>query len=446
MAVLLDTRPPAVNVLFRRGNELVVTFLWPTGSLAGRTFTTTLGDTELDLVVSDDTMTATATAEQTEAAVAYNRWQLTETTGDADQDLIIGTWTRSDRPSAGSSFTVTVNEGSGSVVVSVAGGSGPGVVTHDWDLDGGWDPFTPVVISDDDPQVFDLTVADGRGVITGTEAGNGNHRVAYLREGTLWADSEITSVIYGPGGVPWAGNNGQQGHIHRVREVEPGVWEGIAAWTAVFGGGYDVINTRAVRWEGTTLSQSDGDIATSADRPVIDRQLAVISKERTTGFGLFFNNMGVQPAHLYGLVGGDIVTIDSGDATMDQTDIALNGATPGSGVVQVVEPTTLSTSALAVDRGSVTPSGASSQKRWCPYVMSTRVVGGTSEAAVLELKRWRLGDPEPDWSDPRVVRQDVTANAGVPTVATEPGLCALWAAHFFGGSTGTFGGLTFRQL
>jgi hypothetical protein len=445
MTVLLEGRPAGLDALFRPGNTFTRAFNWPAGSLSGRTFTASLDAAQLTLAIDGDVMTITASAAQTTAAAVQGTFTLTEVTGGLDQVLLVGKWEGSDNAATSSTGDVTIDTSTGTVEITVAAAIASPEVVHDWDLDG-WDPFTPVVISDDDPQVFDLTVASGRGVITGSVADNGNHRVAYLREGTLWADSEITSVIYGPGGTAWTGTNGQQGHLHRVREVEPGVWEAIAAWTAVFGGGYETINTRAVRFDGATLFQGDGDIATSADIPFIDRRLAIVSKERTTGFGLFFNNMGVTPAHLYGLAGGDIVTVDSTDATMDQTDIAVNGATPGTGVVQVVEPTTLSTSALAVDRGHITPSGVSRSKRWVPYVMSTRVVGGDATAAVLELKRWRLGDPEPDWSDPRVQRQDVTANAGVPTVPTEPGLCALWAAHFFGGSTGTFGGLRFRQI
>jgi len=337
--------------------------------------------------------------------------------------------------------SVTV-EGNVTVLGTIdAPGAALGIV-HEWDIDG-WAPFTPVTISADGSQAFSTTVVAGKGVITGTQPTGGSLRRAYLREGTLWADSEITSLIYGPG----AGFNSdaQQGHLHRVREISPGVWEAIAAWTAVLGGGYETLNTRGVRFNGTTLFQSGGDAAVSSDTPAFERRLQIMTKERITAFGLFFNNLGVTPSHLWGLTTGDVVTVDSSDATMDATAEALNGATPGDGIIQMAELTTLATSALAVDRGTVLPSGASFQKRFCPYWLTTRVRGGSASALTLEAKRWRPEDPEPDWGDPRVLRRSITTSVDVPALALGPGLCGLWGAHFINGTTGTYGGATFRQ-
>src|ERR671923_1583371 len=103
-------------------------------------------------------------------------------------------------------------------------------VDHDFKRDG-WNGFTKVVITSDGVQVFTESVsATGRGRVTGAAA-PGNHRVAHLRDGTVERDSVITSVIYGPGSG-WGGTNAQQGHLHRVREISPGLWEGIAIWTS----------------------------------------------------------------------------------------------------------------------------------------------------------------------------------------------------------------------
>jgi hypothetical protein len=320
----------------------------------------------------------------------------------------------------------------------------PAVINHDWNTDG-WAAFTPVTISADGPQAFTTSVVNSRGVIAGTQPPpNGSLRVAYQRKGTKWADSEITSLFAGP--VPAWNQNAQQGHIHRMREVSPGLWEGIAAWNAVFGGDYSIINTRAVRFDGVTLFQSNGDAAFNSDINFIDRRLEVVSKLRGTAFGLFFNNYGCVPAHLYGLSGGN-VTITSGDATFAETNVTLTGATPGAGILQVQETVTLSTSAIAADQGTIVPAGNDAQKRWLPYWFSTRVRGGNDTAAVIEVKRWRPEDPEPDWGDVRVVRANVTTNAGVPSIATQPGMCALWGAHFTNaGPAGTFGPARFRKV
>lgn len=444
MTALLDARPPGLDALFRAGNVFTVTLNWPAGTLVGRTFVATHDGATLTVSILGDVMTITMSAAQTAVADDPGTFVLTETTGGLNQVVITGRWMPSPRAAATASGTVTLAPASGSVSVTVAPSIASAEVRHDWAVHG-WTPFTAVTMTADPPQTFSQTVVNGRGVLTGTQTGGGSLRIAYLRAGTLWTDSEITSLIVGPSSGFNA--NAQQGHIHRVRQISPGLWEGIAAWTAVVGGGYETINTRGVRFDGTTLFQSTGDAAFSSDIPYIDRKLAITTKSRTTAFGLFFNNHNVHPTHLYGLVNGDIVTIASSDSTFNETNIALNGATPSVGVIQVIEATTLSTSALAVDSGTVTPSGNSGQKRFCPYWMSTRVRGGTTSAAVIEVKRWRPEEGEPDWGDPRVVRANVATNGSVPSLATGPGLCALWGAHFVStGPTGTFGGGRYRQV
>lgn len=317
-------------------------------------------------------------------------------------------------------------------------------LVHNWATDG-WGPFVPVLINADGAQTFATTVVTGSGIITGTQAGSGNMRVAYVRDCTEWVDSEITSLIRGPTG--WNTINAQQGHLHRVREVSPGLWEGIAVWTAVVGGDYSLINTRGVRFDGATLFQSDGDLATSTDSATIDRGLRVDARQRFN-FVSWFNEYRCSPVHLWGLAVGDIVTITSVSGTgFNETGVVVANADRTGGVVQVVDPTDTTAVAYAITpAGLIVPSGVHAQKRWTPYYLRSRVVGGTASVATVEWMRWRLGDPVPDWSDPRVQRKAIASNASVPALATQAGKCGLWGAHFTGGSAGVWGEARFREV
>lgn len=322
-----------------------------------------------------------------------------------------------------------------------------GLLEHDW-LRDGWVAFTPVTISADPGQVFaTTTTAAGTGVVTGTESGHGNHRVAYLRSGTEWADAEVTSLVLPPGG--WGGTNAQQGHLHRVREVSPGLWEGIAVWTAIVGGDYALLNCRAVRWDGSVLIQAPtGDPADASDAGEVDRTVQVVSRQRFSFLGSWINEYRCVPTHLNGLRVGDVVTVAGVDLTsFNLTDVPVANADRGNGVLQVVSPTVTGAVAWATTpTGSVRGSGVDAEKRWAPFWFSTRVVGGTGSAVTVLIKRWRPQDGEPDWSSPVVQRHTVIPGGSVPSVALGPGACALWTAHFNGGSSGSWGGVRFRRL
>lgn len=318
---------------------------------------------------------------------------------------------------------------------------------HSW-TDEGWGAFTPVTISADVGQIFSSTVVTGTGTITGTAAGHGNHRVAYLRDCTEWVDSEMTSLILGPTG--WNNGGAQQGHIHRVREISPGLWEGIAVWTAVVGGGYDLINTRGVRWDGSTLFQSDGDAATNADRSFLDRGLRVHARQRFT-FGQNVNEYHCLPVHLWGLNIGDLVTTTNVSGTgFNETAQAVTNIDRTGGIVQLFDPVESAVVAYAITpAGLLVPAGTNSQKQWAPFFLSSRVIGGTSSAATVEWMRWRGGDfadSRPDWSSPRVQRRAIASNASVPALATGRGKDALWGAHFHDGSAGSWGEASFREV
>lgn len=444
MTALIDARPPGLDALYRPGNQFSVAMTWPAGALVGRTFTATLDAASLTVGVVGDVMTVTASEAQTAAAAESAVFTLTETTGGLDQVLIAGTWSPSDRAAASSTVTVTVTDSAASVDVTVTPTAASAEVAHDWAVDG-WTPFTAITMTDDAPQAFAQSVANGKGVLTATQASGGGLRVAYAREGTLWADSEITTPIVGP--TDWAATNAQQGHIHRVREVSPGLWEGIAVWTSVFGGDYGTLLINGVRWDGTTLFQATAGSAT-ADQPYIDRTMRVRSRSRVNFGGVIQSYEVIENANLADLIVGDIIDITSlADASYNEAAIAIAQIDTGQGTISVFDPASgpNDAAALAVT-GKIQPTQSVNQKRWCPYVLSSRVVGGSDSSVTVEVMRYKPQEGRPDWSDTRVQRATLTPTVDVPSLATEPGLCALWGAHFIDGSSGAFGSPRFRQV
>lgn len=321
------------------------------------------------------------------------------------------------------------------------------VVEHDPTIDG-WGPWTPVVMSQHGSQQFTTSVSAGRMIVSGTTA-DGNHRVAHLRQDTQWVDSEVRSVVWGPTAA-WNGNNAQQGHLHRVREISPGLWEGIAVWTSAILD-YGSLHCKAVRWTGAagSLQQSaGGDTGFGVgDIDHVDHATPVLAHRRFN-FGPWITELRLRdPQRLGHLVAGDIVsTTGLVDPSFIKTNVTLNQVVGSAGVAQVIDPASGAVSWAADAVGSFLPSGPSSQKRWCPFVLATRVVGGSASSVTVEGMRWRVGEEAPDWGDLRVQRAAVTPNAGVPAIATGPGHCGFWAAHFYNGSGGAWGASRFVQL
>jgi hypothetical protein len=320
-----------------------------------------------------------------------------------------------------------------------------GLVEHDWSRDG-WEPLTPVVMSADGAQVFEASVVDGRGVVTGTQAGNGGLRVAYLRSGTDWRDGEVRSLVYGPT-ADWDGSNAQQGHLHRVRQVSSGLWEGIAVWTTVVGGfRYDFLHCNAVRFDGTTLSQGTGAPGFGAtDASSFERRVVVNRANRVDAFDVVqFRHC--LPTHLYGLADGDLVSVTGMvEASLNLSNVAVSGVNRSTGFFQAASATAGDLTDEAAG-GTVLHAGVDVNRRYCPFWLATRAVGGTGSSVTVEAKRWRPEDPEPDWGDARVLRGTITPSVGVPALPNGAGLHGLWNAHYHDGSGGAWGDLRFRRL
>jgi hypothetical protein len=118
---LIDARPPSADLIFRPGTTFVLQLTWPTGALAGRTFTSTLGDLPLDIQTADDALTITVTDEQSATLTTPAPWSLSELVVDDQEPIITGIWTPSDDPGMPGSFSATVVEGDLIVTIELVG-------------------------------------------------------------------------------------------------------------------------------------------------------------------------------------------------------------------------------------------------------------------------------------------------------------------------------------
>lgn len=467
---LADVRPDAVDLLIRAGTTITVVLEWPTGALAGRSFTSRLDGAPLALSVVDDTITVVADDVITGALTTPVDWLLLEDIDGTDEPALIGLWTPSDSPRAVDGATVKVTEGAATVTVNPASaqasvvaldeqlnahealniGDVHGVVEHNWGRHT-WADFQVIVRTPDPDADWERTVEDGKGVVTAVQPSGGDGlRTVAARSGTSWVDAEIRSLILPPS--KWTGANTQMGHSHRLREISPGVHEAINIWTSiVFGGDYGTLHIAAVRNDGINPTlQSDTANDTGSEAASIDRRSAVRAHTRFS-FGSDFNVYRITPNRglLDTLAAGDVVTIaDLDDSTFNETDIALD-STPDrlAEQVRVIDPSESTPVDWTDDFGGhITPSGTSAQKRWAPFYMATRVVGGSSSSVPVEIKRWRKGEPEPGWDDARVRRVDVVPNANVPAMPLGPGLHGVLDAHLHDDTSQYWGDLHFRRL
>ena len=321
----------------------------------------------------------------------------------------------------------------------------PTEVHHSWSRDG-WDPFDAITITAHGAQTFVPSVENNQGVLTSTEPGLGSLRVAYAHEATDgWADSEITSAIIGPvGPVAWTGDNAQQGHLHRIAEVTPGVWRAIAIWTSVvFGNGYNHLHVALVEWDGATLTQNgpaDSGFG-SAGAAWIDRQTIAIAHARVLGVADRFQL--ATPARLAHLVSGDRVDLASfSDPLLNGTGREVQPVDP-EGIMNVIRPDAQADAPWSFARGVIRP--AANPKRYAPFGLRTRVTNDGDDI-VVEAIRWRHNvDPEPGWDHPSAQRSVITPGGNV-AAAPAAGKCGLWGAHFYGGSAGAWGDIRFRRL
>lgn len=325
-----------------------------------------------------------------------------------------------------------------------------GVVEHNWGRHT-WSDLTIMVRTPDAGATWVRTVENGKGVVTATQAsGGGGLRTVASHPDTSWADGEIRSLILPPS--KWIGDNTQMGHSHRLREISPGLWEAINIWTSVvFGGDYGTLHVAAVRNDGTNPTLQSATANDTGNESISIDQRSRIRAHRRLLFGSYISQYRVDTSRglLNNLADGDIVTIaELADTTFNETNIAISGTPNGvDQVVQVIDPADTTTPGWAAAlEGHVTPSSTSAMKRWAPFYMATRVIGGTTSSVPVEIKRWRKDEPEPSWNDRRVRRVDVVPNANVPAMPLGPGLHGILDAHLHSDTSQYWGDLRFRKL
>lgn len=448
MTAYLDTRPAGVDVPFRPGNSLPVDVTgWPAGSLTGRTFTSTLDGVALSLLVVGDVIMIEATEAQTAAVTSPAVWLLTETTGGATEDLLIGTWSPSTRPGTATSVTVPIVVDDIVVEVTVSSGTAAliahntatqvgstqlhGVIEHRW-ATSGWTPFSRKIITQSGTQALTLSVSGDYGRITSASgSSDGDQREIYVHAGMTATAGELTAIIRGPSF--YGTGNRPQGGLCLGYQLIDGFHCAFVVW-------YDIVVSNPRLWNlsgwrgngGSTLNQATGgqhigDLA---------RDVNVISARRFN-FGSWINELTCVPSHTYGIVAGDNVTVDIDDATFDATAVAVSNVGRETGTLQYVEDVT--TSAVSVKFASGTVQLSDGHKRFFPLCVKARRIG-----AQVSIKVWRaLHDPEPrDWQ----LHQTVTADADFPTLPSGEVPWGIVVGHPHSGSYLDYGDLLFRRL
>lgn len=141
MPATINLGPDRVNAYLYPPNPGEVTLTWPTGELAGRTFTSTLDGDPITVDIAGDIMTITV-APAIVAALELGQpvdWKLTETTGADPVVLFAGRWVAETGPAARTAQAFTVTTGGTTVAIAVTGAAGFG--QHLVDLDAHGDPY-----------------------------------------------------------------------------------------------------------------------------------------------------------------------------------------------------------------------------------------------------------------------------------------------------------------
>jgi hypothetical protein len=460
MTVLADLRPAGLDLLVRPGNTVTLTLDWPAGTLAGRTFTSTLDLVALAVLVVGDTMTVTADDVITGAldVGVPAPWLLLEDIDGTDEPVLVGTWVPSNGPAAIDAATLTVTAGAATVTVTSLGGVSVAQVAelldranhtgfplspivHDWDVDG-WTPWTPRRINPSDDATVTTSVAvPGRGRVTGhATATGGGMRQAYLRQGTEWANSRIKALWWGTNIYSAATAAPQMGLILRGQIDGDGEFIGVAITNNVFLSDPDVINCNLWFSDAAEDGFIQGDVlGQKTFNTPLNRSLALVSTMRFN-FITWINSHSAVPNHLYGLAQGDLINISSGDATFNATAAPCTGANTISGSVSLDELTVGHQVAVALktDTGLITPPV---HKKFWPMWMVAELVGNN-----LRFKVWRYQDEEPDWSSAANVQTyDISASTTLDH-PVGPGFCGVIAAHHRNSSYQEFGHLEFTQL
>lgn len=445
---LADVRPEAVDLLIRAGTTVTVVLEWPTGALAGRSFSSRLDGDLLALSVVDDTITVVADDVVTGALTAPVEWLLLEDIEGTDEPALVGTWTPSDSPRAVDGATVTVTEGSATVTVNPASaqasvvavqdqldahealniGDVHGVRAHDWRLDG-TTGLTRLVMTQHGSNAFTVAAQGDVGEWSAA-TDDGSHREAWRLADTDWADSEMVSLLEGSDTLV-AGDLAQWGHLHRL-QFDGDLWHAYAVWTdAIFGSPW-ILNLNVITFDGASaLNQGNGGGGGLEDR--VGRQLGILRAERASD---------TVTVHCTGPwlppVGASVTVAGMGgfDGTFTTTARSTRQRT--------VTWTQVGADVIDADAGgTITP--AAPPRQWMPYRFASRVIG--DDPVTIQAKQWRPEEiDEPSWADPERVDTVTVTSASDPAPHGGTGDCALWVGHIEQSNDLRYGPVVARRL
>lgn len=321
--VYVDARPSGLNVPFRPGNALTLELPWPAGHLSGRTFTSTLDGVALTLSVVGDTMTIEVTEAQTAAVTDNATWLLTETTGGATNDVLIGTWIPSTGPGTPTTLTVPIVVDNIQVNVMVSGLGGLPATAE-----AGIVPFLRGTAADPtdwtrwifttDPAAPDsaLTMERGQWVsrVIGGSGTQSNRREAWQIPG--FPSTPYSRIRSRWASHPPADGTIEHGHMHAMQVGADGKIRAAIVWDFSFG------LLLAGVWE----ANADGSGFVVAQAPTKDQD-TVTASSRTSG-GVVTLTVATGARDRWSV--GDAVTVDLSDNTYD-----------GSFILSAVADTTL---------------------------------------------------------------------------------------------------------
>lgn len=326
---------------------------------------------------------------------------------------------------------------------------GPEVVEHLWVRDG-VKGFTniPITVSakvDAGPNLLSAKVDRGRIRSTAGSKG-GNQRECWLRAGTTWADSEITSLWYPPSGMDPATCTPQMGHVHRVSN-DGGKWSGVVIDQNVFSFLFRSTFMSVWTWgPGGFTIPAKAALAGQAWAIPIVRGVQRVTNELGT-FRVYLVD------RLCGVEEGDTIDVAGcEDQRFNGTNLHVHGVTgapkPAVGAtgptiyVRVAEPAPDIAQKPQGGYVTLTPPSADSinPRSIYPMWVTSRVVGST-----VMLKKWYGDDPEPIWGDPEHTKYFEIPKSQANRLA-ERGACGLLSNHLRNDGWIEYGDAVFRKL
>ncbi len=322
------------------------------------------------------------------------------------------------------------------------------VVEHLWVLDGR-DGFANVAISKTGaapiPNVLTPRADRGR-IASKPGATAGNDRECWLREGTEWADSEVTSLWYPPSVMDERVCTPQMGHVHRVSEKN-GTWSAVVVDQNVFSFEYWTTYVGVWSWGkgGFRIGSHHGLAGHHWGYPYVR------GVQRTNTEVGWLRHFVVD--RLCGVQEGDRIDVAGcEDESFNGKNLLVHGATavpsPGVGAVgptiYVVEPRTKRAVGMKSQLGYVQfarPEVQAINPRVIyPMWVTSRVVGST-----VMLKKWSAQDLEPTWGDPqRTLTFELKPEKGIPVPTS--GSCGILSNHLRNGAWMEYGDVLFAGL